>query len=323
MSGKIVEGVWNCSYCGADKIGGLQKYCPNCGHPQDKNTKFYMGPAKRYLTEEEMKNVGTDPDWLCEYCGTLSNAKYQYCKNCGAERTSENKDYFEMQDITDSSDNANTNYNTEQILEDWINATEGPTTLLVDDDKVSKTATNIETLQIPKKTSINWLKLGKYIGIGALVVFAIIGLIHLFTPREYEAVIAEKTWERDVVIQEYRTVEESAWDRVPSGGRLLYTTEEIRSYNQVFSHYETKTRQVATQVFDGYDTYTYYTDNGNGTFTEHTSQTPRYHTEYVTETYQEPVYISVPVYDTKYHYEIERWVYDRTEESKGSNNEPY
>lgn len=317
MSGKIVEGIWDCAYCGADEIGGLQKYCPNCGHPQSKDTKFRMGTAKRYLTEEEIKKVGTDPDWLCEFCGTLNNAKFAYCKNCGAKREAENKDYFDLREEEYSSENNHQVIATGHSSRNVDAYVEGdlPAKSLYDSMPEPK--------KKPKKKSINWLKLGKYIGIGALVTLVLTGLISLFIPREYEAVITEKTWERDVVIQEYKTVEESAWDRVPSGGRLLYSKQEIKSYDQVLDHYETKTRQVAKQVFDGYDTHTYYTDNGNGTFTEHTSQTPRYRTEYVTETYQEPVYKTVPVYGTKYYYEIEKWVYKRTEESKGSDNEPY
>ena len=322
MSGKIVEGVWDCPYCGADEIGGLQKYCPSCGHPQSQNTKFRMGTAKRYLTEEEINTVGTEPDWLCDYCNTLNNDKFKYCKNCGAERTKENKDYFEMHQEGNAarSDDESSDPEAPEVNQ----STYRQSKTLISQTHTNRDTTErmLEQMRSPKK-SINWAKAGKYIGISVIIALVIAGLAFIFAAREYGAVVTEKTWERAVVIQEYKTVEESAWDRVPSGGRLLYSKQEIKSYDQVLDHYETKTRQVAKQVFDGYDTHTYYTDNGNGTFTEHTSQTPRYRTEYVTETYQEPVYKTVPVYGTKYYYEIERWVYDRTEKSKGSNNNPY
>ena len=45
---------------------------------------------------------------------------------------------------------------------------------------------------------------------------------------------------------------------------------------------------------------------------------PEYSTRYYTEEVQEPVYRSEPVYDTKYYYDIERWVYDRTDTASGS-----
>ena len=98
MSERLVEGIWDCPYCEATAIGGLKKYCPNCGHPQDKGTKFRMGTEIRYLTEEETEKVGREPDWACEYCASLNNAKFKYCSNCGASRDRENKDYFQLRD---------------------------------------------------------------------------------------------------------------------------------------------------------------------------------------------------------------------------------
>lgn len=329
MSKKIIEGLWDCPFCDADKIGGLQKHCPNCGHPQSKDTMFYMGTKKRYLADEEISTVGTEPDWACDYCSSLNNAKFIYCTNCGGERTKETKDYFDLH-TTQETKEESLFENTYAYENDYSSETENEL-YEETENTLSLTLNEIEDMDTENKSNnfsvilnkINFLMVGKCIGAFALVFLLIAGLIYFFTPREYDAIITEKTWERDVVIEEYRTVEESAWDNVPSGGRLLYSSEEIRSYNTVLSHYETKTRQVAEQVFDGYDTHTYYTDNGNGTFTEHTSQTPRYRTEYRTETYQDPVYVNVPVYDTKYYYEIERWVYDRTEESSGSNSTPF
>ena len=96
MGDKIVEGIWDCPYCDATSIGGLQKYCPNCGHPQDKDTKFRLGEKKRYLTDDEISKVGTDPDWACDYCDSLNNSKYKYCHNCGASREKDTKDYFDL-----------------------------------------------------------------------------------------------------------------------------------------------------------------------------------------------------------------------------------
>jgi len=326
MSERIVEGLWNCKYCSADAIGGLQKYCPNCGHPQDKDTKFYLGQKKRYLLEDEIKKVGTDPDWTCDYCTTLNNAQFKYCKNCGASREKETKDYFELREaetrkeeketfVTNSYDSDI--YETKDIESSFVTnpIDEFPYTLAEQKKTTSKTHNS--------KLREWSIKIGAVLGVTTLVALIIAGLIWLLSPRQYEGVVSEKTWEREISIEEYKTVTESAWDRVPSGGRLKYTNNEIRKYESVFSHYETKSRQVAEQVFDGYDEHVSYSDNGNGTFTEHVTQTPKYRTEYHTEYYEEAVYKDVPVYDTKYYYEIERWVYDRTEESAGINNVPY
>jgi len=315
MTGKIVEGLWDCPYCGADKIGGLRKYCPSCGHPQSKDTIFYVGEEKHYLTEEEINAVGGEPDWKCEYCTSLNNAKFRFCKNCGAERTEENKDYHELHEETKPQEEESTKaVETTSIVE----TTDTP--VAVDAVVATKSLSDL-----PQKisTKIDTKKLKKTLLPIACVLAVIIGSVALFAPRSHEAIVNEKAWERSIEIEEYRTVEESCWDNVPSGGRLLHTKNEIRTYERVVSHYETKTREITEQVFDGYDIEYYYEDNGNGTFTEHSREVPRYRTESYTETYEEPVYVDVPIYDTKYYYEIERWVYDRTEESSGVNETAY
>src|SRR5690606_40463181 len=48
MSEKTYEMFWDCEYCGAAKLLGLtQRYCPNCGAPQN--------PEKRYFPPEHEK----------------------------------------------------------------------------------------------------------------------------------------------------------------------------------------------------------------------------------------------------------------------------
>lgn len=48
-----------------------------------------------------------------------------------------------------------------------------------------------------------------------------------------------------------------------------------------------------------------------------------YYTYYETETYKEPVYRYEEVYQTKYYYEIDKWIYDRTEISSGYDKKTY
>lgn len=314
MSEKIVEGLWDCPYCEAKRIGGLTKHCPECGHPQDKDTQFYMGEKKHYLTDEEIDAIGTEPDWVCDYCQSLNNTKYIYCSNCGAPREKETKDYFSNKEKSDSKKNSPVNHT--QTNDSIESQSESDTPK----SNVKPTINNSESPVNHKQSNIR--KLLCIFGALFATISIILGLFALFSPKYVDATVSAMNWERNIDIEEYRTVKENDWT-LPSGGRLLYTQSEIRSYNTVLDHYETKTRTVTEQVLDGYDTNTYYTDNGNGTFTEHTSQTPRYRTETKLETYQEPVYRQDPVYDTKYYYEIERWKYERTETSSGTNDTPY
>lgn len=34
--GKIIEGLWDCPFCGNKRIRAGQKTCPDCGHPRTK-----------------------------------------------------------------------------------------------------------------------------------------------------------------------------------------------------------------------------------------------------------------------------------------------
>ena len=86
----------------------------------------------------------------------------------------------------------------------------------------------------------------------------------------------------------------------------------------MLDHYATEAYEVGEEVLDGYDTYTDYEDNGDGTFTEVTWEEPRYRTEYHTEYREVPVDRQEPVYDTMYDYDIERWVHARDETVRGA-----
>lgn len=94
MTGKIVEGLWDCPYCGTTAIGGLTKVCPCCGHPQDDGIKFYLGQEKKYLEADLAKEYGQGADWVCGYCGALNRARYKYCSVCGGAKDVSEKDYF-------------------------------------------------------------------------------------------------------------------------------------------------------------------------------------------------------------------------------------
>lgn len=155
-------------------------------------------------------------------------------------------------------------------------------------------------------------------------ILLVLAAVLLFTlwPRTYEATITSADWAREIAIEAYCTVQESDWS-VPAGGRLYAEKTEFSHYRPVLDHYETRTREVSEQVYDGEDYHTSYTDNGDGTFTESTYSSPRYRTEWHTETYQVPIYRDEPVYATKYYYDIDKWLIDRTETSAGANSAPY
>lgn len=193
----------------------------------------------------------------------------------------------------------------------------------IDLDEVESKVKKVKSRTTTRKSNFNW---GGFFKVGAGILAAVMVvmlLVALFTPKVMDVEVQDFSWNRGINVEELVTVEESGWS-LPSGGRLKYQQQEIKGYEQVLDHYETKTRTYTEQVLDHYEDYVSgYRDLGNGFFEEIVSQRPVYRTETKTETYQEPVYRDEPIYATKYYYEIDKWQIQYTSKSSGNDKSPY
>ena len=284
--GKIVVGCWDCDYCGADRISGEIKICPNCGKPRGKDVTFYMAGPKNYV--EDPDKINKNPDWVCPYCQTLNPDDNKFCSACGSAREESDTNYFESKEKDREREEKR------------------------EEDRRKAEGTDLAA----RASGRCWLPL-------ILILLAIFGLmVFAFMPKTRKMHVDSKTWERKVSIERYQEVRESSWN-LPDGAWDVTSRDEVYTYNHVLDHYETRTREVSEQVLDGYDTEIEYRDLGNGYYEEIEHQVPRYRTEYHTETYQEPVYVDIPVFAKKYYYSIMKWLYDRDEVTSGADNEPY
>lgn len=310
--GRLIEGLWDCSYCGTKANRGSIRNCPNCGRPRDENTKFYMPETITYVSEEKAKTINRNPDWICPYCNSLNSDSLRTCESCGSVRTKENLDYFSIKKEAQSS-KPTRNVNGD-IKEPCLEPENSNYTFTKTEEK---SVNIIGILQ-------NFVKdYWKSLIIIPLILGLIVGMVYLLIPKNEEITITEFKWERSIDIEKYQTVNESDWF-LPIGARLQYSTPEISRYESVLDHYETMTRQVAKQRISGYEEYVSgYSDLGNGYFEEIISQRPIYETYYETETYQEPIYRNEPVYATKYYYEIDKWLYERTVSTSEFDQNPY
>lgn len=313
--GRILEGFWDCKYCGTKRIGGSLRQCPNCGKARGDDTTFYLDTTKnRYVSEEKAAKINRNPDWICDYCNQLNSDDDDSCIFCGAPRTRENLNYFEnkeKQKETAKPKGESYTPTSSSNARDYSTGTHSSSDY---SSGFKSTFSGISSFLATSWTSIV---------IGLLIAISIFGMFLLFRPKEYDITVNELSWERCINVERYQTVEENDW-YLPSGGRLLYTREEYSHSEQVLDHYETKTRQVAKERISGYETYVSgYRDLGNGYFEEVTSQRPIYETYYETETYQDPVYRSEPVYRTRYYYEIDKWLYERSIKTCGADKSPY
>ena len=328
---KILEGFWDCKYCGTTQIGGSLRECPNCGKARGEDTYFYLDETvKQYVPEEKARTINRNPDWVCNYCNQLNSDSKTTCVSCGAPRTAENLNYFEHHAQKNQSSNSHQKSTNNSSNFHDSNHSRTPYTNH-HSESVSGTASSYG-FDMPGTTTLEegfayvknfFTSHFSTLLITFLIVIGFLGMVFLLLPKDQEITINEFTWSRTIEIERYQTVEESNWS-LPAGSRLLYTREELSHYENVLDHYETKTRQVAKQRISGYETYVSgYRDLGNGYFEEITSSRPIYETYYETETYQEAVYRSVPIYRTKYYYEIDKWLYERSVKTSGCDKSPY
>lgn len=337
-----VEGYWDCQYCGNTGIRGRYKSCPNCGHSRDASVRFYTkeidadhaitaeefqretaeadknshstsanyggvetaasgGPSLYDREEGQGRGDGSDDhdatDWLCDYCDSYNPATVEVCRNCGAAREqSDGKTYQQV---------AGTMART---YDDEGN--------LVKERDLSKKAEAPQPQ--PEAPARGRFPLIPVLLVGAAVIAA---LVFLLSPKAQKVTVADFDWQRTIGIEQLQTVQESDWS-VPQGGRQTRAEREIRSYDHVLDHYEKVPHEVSEQVLDHYETYTTTVDKGDGTFDVEEHKEPVYKTEKRTEYRDEPVYVDVPIFDTKYTYDIERWVHERDVKTEGKDHDP-
>ena len=324
---KIREGYWDCPFCNSKGIKGRFRECPNCSAPRGVDTKFYLGENITYVPNKIAKNISKNPDWLCKYCGSLNSDKDTVCKSCGVERENDNLDYFENKQIQEEKEQ-NKQISEEEFVKNYQEEitketeTEESTVNLVKSSFHEEPILE-ETKSFKEKIS-NFFKLnGTYVlGIIAFILFIGLG-IYLIIPKNIEITPVSFQWERNIEIEKYQNVNESDW-AMPSKANLHYTKEEIHHYDKVIDHYETITEIKTRQVPSGsHQEVTGTRDLGNGYFEDITTTVTDYTTESYTETSKVPVYKDVPVYQTKYYYDIDKWLYERTVTTKGNDKNYY
>ena len=314
MADKVVKGYWDCPYCSSREIDGLVDFCPNCGVHKPKDVKYYLKgnvttnttysksqvPDSDVLSEKELEKAGISKEecdgkhkeWVCDFCGSLNNWADNVCSSCGSQK-----------------DESDTLYGGEK------KSGEEPA-----EQQHTASSQDKEQLSVWDKIKSFFVKKRK----AAAIVTVIIAVLSvMFFPYKKVVTVKSFAWERNISLEEYRTVQESDWN-VPEGGRVYDEKTEIKSYVSVVDHYETVWETKTREVFDHNETSTTYSDNGNGTFTEHTTTTPVYRTETYQESHEEPVYRQDPVYATKYYYDIDKWVDTGNDyPSSGKDHKPY
>lgn len=267
---------------------GRDVNCTGCGSPRPKGIRFYLPEDAPEVTDAaRLEQARAGADWVCEHCGASARATDDDCPGCGAPRGS-------------SPTQVTRRYGGGEVPRGGGAAPIQAAAALPPRPKKSRGGRTLA---------------------GALAV--LVGFCAWTNrTRNVEAVVAAKEWQREVQVEEHRTVTESDWS-LPSGGSLVRSYRDVRDWRQVIDHYETRTRQVSERVQTGTEQKVCgQRDNGNGYFEDVYCNEPVYETRYRTEEYQEPVYRREPIYATKYEYRIKRWVPDTLLAARGAADPP-
>ena len=274
-----VWGYWKCPYCG-EVVRADHKDCTKCGTSIPNDVKFFMDPTKpiEYVDKEQEND---EANWLCSFCRMQNPAQAEVCESCGAPKS--------------------------EAL-----GTYQPDPEPIKPYQTPQPSQQRQRESRPKRKS----------SIIKLLIFPMIMLVALIyswynKPVEREGEIVGFSWQQEIGIEEFQKCRESDWN-VPSGGTLVSSNREIRSYRQVLDHYEYKTKRVSKRVQDGYDVQ--YKDMGNGQFKE--IKKPRYKTVYENKKVKTPVYRQEPIYDTKYYYDIDKWKEKDVLRTDGDDHDP-
>lgn len=297
VSMAIREGRWDCQYCGEVGILGRHKVCPNCAHSRPEGTKFYLPPEEEVVEEAGLQQQARlGPDWICEYCSSSNPADLTVCRHCNAPREATTP---------------------EQQVKSY-DLGEVPTAGDMDLD----TPPERQPPPPPPQQRLQRKWLLPAIAAVALLCLGLLGFL-LFRTDNVPVTVDNVNWQRTIQVQALQTVTEEGW-QVPDGGRILDQREEIHHYDQEIVGYETKQRQVSERVQVGERTYVCgQEDLGNGFFQDVECTEPVYETQSRTESYEDPVYRQVPVYQTLYTYEVDRWTDTRLAQAGGDDHRAY
>jgi ribosomal protein L40E len=267
--------------------------------------------------------------WDCPACGHKGNIGYETsCSQCGSPRGKNVKFYLpdESEEVTD----------TQQLSQaragvDWICDYCGADNKAADThcrscgNARTETDINRQTREIrldtpppTAPTPVAQPKFNKgYYVFGAIALLLII-LFLLFRTRETTVTVTAHEWMREIRTEKFIPVIEEDWS-LPEGAKLQHSFRDVHHYDKVLAGYETKYRTVekpsgTQRVKVG------VRDLGNGYFEDIYETQTVYRS--VRESYEEPVYRSVPVYATKYRYEIYRWKPDKVYRTAGRDTSP-
>lgn len=344
-TGQKVEMLWNCSYCGSTKILARNKACPNCGRARIGGAYLGDNPKERILSEEDKKLFTGKADWYCDYCDSMNPSNAETCMYCGSAREESKKGYSDRKreqiakgEIPIEKNVILPSKKTEQKEECSYKASSSVSKKVVQNDTedfvysaFGNSFCHEENLSLKKRqknsfknpfSSFNMKQVLLTLVVFIACTLSIWGIVYACMPKSDTITVESISWERNIETEIEKTFSESGWT-LPVGARLLYSQQEWHHDDKVIDHYEDVEITKYNYEKVGERTWTEYEENEDGTADIIKCSEDVYDYVPYQTTESQPVYKKVPVFQTKYYYEIDKYVHNRNLKTSGQDKDVY
>jgi hypothetical protein len=279
MSEKTYQMLWDCKYCGTQKLLGLtHRHCPTCGAPQDATARYFPSANDRV---EVHNHVFAGADVVCPACQEANSKKAAHCFNCGSPLTeaAEIRRRLDREAGAGGADSKDA-----AIVEARVVAPQTPG----EKRSAELARASVAGARFAGPKRYTWKR---DLTVLALIFgpLAALFFLNIFWTKTVQVEVARHHWAREITVEQLSDVSESAWcDSLPDGARVTSREYTTRSSRKVADGQSCTTREV---------------DNGDGTFSEKESCKTTYRSE--------------PVKDYRCQYLITKWHTDRTVKAEG------
>ncbi|MCA9885778.1 MAG: zinc ribbon domain-containing protein [Anaerolineae bacterium] len=251
MSERTYEMLWDCQYCGTNKLlGKTHRFCPNCGAAQDPRSRYYPSEEDKVAVEDH-HFVGVDV--TCSVCNTLNSADSHFCQNCGAALDESGVAVTKLASQTANVMGEFEEMGSRDVVKEEFDA------------EMQRVGAAPRTTGLPQQ-AMDWRVIAFIVA--AIVICGGIAFYMLRTEAQ-TVVVTGHSWERIVTVEEYVSFTTRSWRDSPPAGYNI----DLRAGSC------TREQRGTRQVQDGETCNIVRSDNGDGTFSEREVCVPRYRSE--------------------------------------------
>ena len=315
------EMLWDCPACGSTKLLGVtHRFCPNCGHPQGHERRYFPPPGERTPTAYR----GHAPDKVCPACSSACGAGDSNCFGCGSPLAGAKQVHVRRpigEHAGETGAQAKADHEARQAARraEQMAVHRRPPARAVEEDHAPTQSEPVSRVTLadlypepdiepPKRfqpESWHWI-------VGALVLLTGLITVALLWKRDAVLEVAGHEWERSIEVERFTAVDDREWcSSMPHDAYDVSRRSEVHHTDQVADGQDCRT------VPESCSESCSLRDNGNGSASNVCTKTCSPARQECTTRYR-----SVDRYADRCYFTVDRWRTTRTARASGENLEP-